>query len=101
MLTAEAFDAVEAARIGLVHEAVAEDALDDCIAQRVAALLACGPRAQREVKRMLRELAGHPPGAALSAATADWIADARASEEGREGLRAMLEKRSPSWSAPG
>lgn len=100
MLTAEVFDAAEAARIGLVHEAVPAAQLDAAIARRVASLLGCGPLAQREIKRLLRDVAGRPIDAALLADTAGRIAAARASEEGREGLRAMLEKRAPRWSPP-
>lgn len=100
MLTAEVFDAAKAARIGLVNEAVPAAALDAVISQRIASLLGCGPRAQREIKQLLRDLAGRPIDAALLADTADRIAAARASGEGREGLQAMLARRSPSW-APG
>lgn len=99
MLTAEVFDAAEAARIGLVHEVAADDALDAAVARCVDALLRCGPRAQREIKRMLRALPGRAADAALEAETADWIATARASDEGREGLAAMLGKRAPRWPA--
>ena len=74
--------------------------LDATIARRVASLLGCGPRAQREIKRLLRDLVGRPIDAALLADTADRIAAARASDEGREGLQAMLDKRAPPW-APG
>ncbi|MCP5327744.1 MAG: enoyl-CoA hydratase/isomerase family protein [Sinobacteraceae bacterium] len=100
MLTAEVFDASEAARIGLIHQTVPSAELDATIARRVASLLGCGPRAQREIKRLLRDLVGRPIDAALLADTADRIAAARASDEGREGLQAMLDKRAPPW-APG
>jgi len=97
MLTGGVFDGAEAARIGLVHEPVADTSLDAAVDRSVAALLACGPRAQRETKRLLRDLAGRPIDAAVRADTAARIADARASAEGREGLQAMLEKRTPRW----
>jgi methylglutaconyl-CoA hydratase len=97
MLTGGMFDGAEAARVGLVHEAVADASLDAAVERSVAALLACGPRAQRETKRLLRDLAGRPIDAALQADTAARIADARASAEGREGLQAMLQKRAPRW----
>jgi len=101
MLTAEVFDATEALRIGLVHEVVVTPELDGRVTRMLAALLAAGPRAQREIKRMLRALAGRPASEpALLAATAEWIADARASDEGREGLAAMLARRAPSWAPP-
>jgi methylglutaconyl-CoA hydratase len=97
MLTAEVFDGSEAARLGLVHEAVDASQLDAAVARVCAALLACAPGAQAGVKRLLRDLAGRPLDAALLADTAGRIAAARASAEGREGLAAMLEKRPPGW----
>lgn len=100
MLTAEVFDAAVAARIGLVQEVAAESALDAALERVIAALLACGPRAQREIKRLLRDLAGRVPDESVLQDTAARIADARAAEEGREGLRAMLEKRAPGWAPP-
>ncbi|MCU0759981.1 MAG: enoyl-CoA hydratase-related protein [Steroidobacteraceae bacterium] len=97
MLTAEPFDGREAARLGLVHEAVEPSQLDAAVARVVAALLACAPGAQAGVKRLLREFAGRPLDGALLADAAARIAAARASDEGREGLAAMLEKRPPRW----
>jgi methylglutaconyl-CoA hydratase len=100
MLTAEVFDAAQAARLGLVHEAVPDAGLDAAVDACVAALLAGGPRAQAEVKRLVRDVAGRTLDDALLRDTAQRIADARASAEGQEGLAAALAKRPPSWLAP-
>jgi methylglutaconyl-CoA hydratase len=89
-VTGERFDAETALRIGLVSE-VAGD-LDGAVERVVAELLSAGPRAARWAKRLVRE---RPDGAE----TARWIAERRTSEEGQEGLRAFLEKRSASWRA--
>jgi methylglutaconyl-CoA hydratase len=86
--TGERFDADAALRIGLVHELAAD--LDAVVERVVGELLTAGPRAAR----MAKELARAP---LTVEDTAAMIAEARASEEGQEGLRAFLEKRRPSW----
>jgi methylglutaconyl-CoA hydratase len=55
--------------------------------------------AVRESKRLVREIAGRPIDDALLADTANRIASARASDDGKEGVRAFLEKRKPRWLA--
>ncbi|MNU00321.1 enoyl-CoA hydratase [compost metagenome] len=51
----------------------------------------------RESKRLVQEVAGRVIDNDLLADTADRIAKIRASEEGREGVKSFLEKRTPSW----
>ena len=97
--TAERFGAGEAQRIGLVHEAVAAQELDATVDAIVAALVANGPRAVRACKRLVLDLAGAPIDESLRADTARRIADIRASDEGKEGVRSFLEKRPPGWNA--
>jgi methylglutaconyl-CoA hydratase len=87
-LTGERFDAHTALRIGLVHEVA--DHLDAAVQRVVGELLSSGPQATREAKRLIRL---RPQGEE----TAQLAARLRASEEGQEGLRAFLERRSPSW----
>ena len=87
-LTGERFDAETALRIGLVHEIATN--LDEAVDRVVDELLTSGPQAVREAKRLIRM---HPQGED----TAQWAARMRASEEGQEGLRAFLERRTPGW----
>jgi methylglutaconyl-CoA hydratase len=87
-LTGERFGAEVALRIGLVHEVAAD--LDGAVENAVSALLAGGPEAVRAAKRLARE---RPPGDE----TPRIAAERRTSNEGQEGLRAFLEKRSPAW----
>jgi methylglutaconyl-CoA hydratase len=87
-LTGERFGADVALRIGLVHEVSAN--AEDAVSGIVDALVAGGPEAVREAKRLVRE---RPAGSE----TARIAAARRTSEEGQEGLRAFLDKRRPSW----
>jgi methylglutaconyl-CoA hydratase len=96
-LTAERFSAQEAHRIGFVHAVVKADALEATVNEMVKALASAGPHAVREAKRLVRDIAGLPLTDALIADTAERIAIVRASAEGREGVRAFLEKRKPDW----
>lgn len=97
MLTAEKFGAPRARELGLVHEAVAADALDATIDRIIAALLAASPAALAATKRLLADVVETPMDDVLLAATAKCIADARVSPEGREGIAAFLERRAPQW----
>ena len=98
-LTGERFDAVEALRIGLVHEVVPAQELGAAGDRVVAALLGSGPEAVGAAKRLIGLVAGHGPDEVLPL-TVQTISERRASAEAREGLTAFLEKRPPSWSTP-
>jgi methylglutaconyl-CoA hydratase len=89
-LTGERFDAEAALRIGLVHEVT--DELDAAVERVVGELLTSGPEAVRAAKELIRE---QPEGEA----TAQIAARLRSGDEGQEGLRAFLEKRTSSWRA--
>jgi enoyl-CoA hydratase/carnithine racemase len=95
-LTGERFDARTALRIGLVDE-VAPDP-DEAVARVVDAILAGGPTAVREAKRLVLEPGDEEDLLARAAVR-------RASPEGQEGLRAFLDSRDgervrPSWHLP-
>lgn len=98
-LTAEAFSSWEAQRLGLVHEVVERNVLDARGRQVADALLQGGPVAQRAAKDLVFGVAGRRIDEGLIEETADRIAEVRASEEGREGINAFLEKRKPNWRA--
>lgn len=102
MLTAERFSAAEAYRIGLLHEMVTdEDSLDEALGEIIDALLKNGPRAIAECKELIQAVAWKPLSDAILDDTAQRITRLRASEEGREGMSAFLEKRKPNWIAQG
>jgi methylglutaconyl-CoA hydratase len=87
-VTGERFDAATALRIGLVHE-VADD-LEAGVERILAELRSAGPRAARHAKKLVLDRPDGPE-------TARRIAERRTSDEGQEGLRAFLERRSPDW----
>jgi methylglutaconyl-CoA hydratase len=95
-LTGERFSAEHAQRIGLVQHVVAEEQLDEKVAERVDALLQAAPGAQAEGKVLVRTVA-HERKTAVRQYTANLIAQRRASEEGKEGMSSFLEKRKPRW----
>jgi len=86
--TGERFGADVALRIGLVSE-VSEDA-GERTEQIVGEILAGGPTAVREAKKLVRE---RPTGID----TAHIAAARRTSDEGQDGLRAFLDRRSADW----
>ena len=96
-LTAEVIVARTAREIGLVHEVASEEEAPALREKIVAALLRCAPGAQAEAKSLVSFCQAHAIDGDLARETARRIAERRASPEGREGLEAFLEKRSPSW----
>ena len=95
--TAERITAIRAAEIGLAHETVKPEALDGQVRDMVNALLLGGPQAQAAAKMLIRVVANQPVTDELVEETARRIANARATEEAKEGLAAFLEKRPPGW----
>ena len=96
-LTSERFDGAAAERIGLVHMVTAPDQLDSTVDGLAATLLQNGPAAMAECKELIRRVASGPVDDAMIEDTARHIAGVRASAEGKEGIRAFLEKRPPEW----
>ena len=71
-----------------MHEVDAD--LDAAVERVLAELRNAGPRAARHAKRLVLDRPDGPE-------TARRIAERRTSDEGQEGLRAFLERRSPDW----
>jgi enoyl-CoA hydratase/carnithine racemase len=94
LFTGRLVSGAEAAAIGLAHEAVAPDAVLDAALARARAIAACAPEAVRLLKRSLYRGAGWDPRAAARAEAFAQAATMR-SEDAREGIRALLEKREP------
>jgi methylglutaconyl-CoA hydratase len=97
-LTGERFDCKRAQHIGLVHEVVVADTLDVCIERVTNEVLSAGPNAVAAAKALAARI-GETGYDESRDPTAQAIARQRTSDEGQEGLRAFLERRSASWIA--
>ena len=95
-LTGRRFDAKKAKDIGLVHDVVASADLDAAVDRFVTEALSASPTAIARAKGLIQNVLGKLP-ADVVGITADAIATQRVSREGQEGLKAFLEKRTPSW----
>lgn len=98
-VSGEVMDARQAQRIGLVHEVVPIEALDDTVNKHIELFRQAGPVAAAECKRLVQAVAGlsGKPQNEQDAVTAEWIARLRVSAEGQHGLRAFLDKEEPDW----
>lgn len=93
-ISAESFDAEEALRIGLIHDVVEPDELEAAGRRMLATLAANSVPAMAAVKTLIREVAGRTIDDGLMRDTAERIARARASADGRARIAAFLESRS-------
>ena len=101
-VSGEVFDAASALRIGLLHEAVAADQLDEAVDRALHFLAKGGPLAQAEAKQLALRVGGMTRESAerIDGENAALIARLRVSPEGQTGLGAFLDKRAPDWGAP-
>lgn len=93
MLTGRRFDAAEAQRIGLISRVVPHDELRSAALTAAREILRTSPEARAQTKRMLNERYGLIDYQTMFGALAT-------STEPREGMRAFMEKREPSWIPP-
>ncbi len=97
VVTGARFGAQEAARIGLVHKACANEAeLEEELAATLSQILACAPGAIAAAKQLLRTARFADP-ASLVEEAACLFASAARGAEGEEGLRAFAGRRKPAW----
>ena len=80
-----------------MHEVVPEADLDTRLAEYLDLLRQNGPKAMAASKDLIRRVQAGDIDAAMIDDTAKRIADIRATDEGREGVAAFLEKRRPVW----
>lgn len=96
LLTGRLIKAEEAHELGLVTRIVSEQDLMHEARSLAQCLLRNSPEAMRATKRLLTYYANHHLDAEIEAAIAA-NAEARATEDFKEGVRAFLEKRTPQW----
>jgi methylglutaconyl-CoA hydratase len=81
-----------------VQRVVEPEALGVAGDEIVEHLLKGGPNALAAAKDLVRHVSFAAVDQALRSETAARIAEARATDEGKEGIAAFLEKRKPNWS---
>jgi methylglutaconyl-CoA hydratase len=96
-LTTSRINAKEALQVGLVHQVVSEERMDDALEKLCEELLLGGPNAQAEIKKLFSMLSESPVTDEVSELTARTIARVRTGKEAREGFDAFFSKRPPPW----
>ena len=95
--TGRRFDAREAQVFGIAHFVCAgENELDHKISEIIEMLFKGAPGALTDAKKLFSQLAAERP-EGVGNLTARLLATRRMSNEGQEGMKALLEKRVPSW----
>jgi len=96
-LTGRILDAAEALRVGLVDEVVTAADLDVAVEKSLAEIALGAPGAQARAKALVRDVLEAVDTEARALVARRAIADARASDEGRAGTVAFLERKDPPW----
>ncbi|MGX5174135.1 enoyl-CoA hydratase/isomerase family protein [Aliikangiella sp. IMCC44653] len=96
-ISAERFNAQQAQMMSLVHIVVDHEALETSASDYINSLLSNSPQAMHQANKLVDYVYNQSINEELIRETAQRIADIRASVEGKEGVAAFLEKRSPSW----
>lgn len=95
-LSGERFSAEKAMDMGLVHELTPLDNLDSEFEKWIERFLKAGPKAAKEAKALIKNVLNLKP-EEVTEYTCKTISRIRTSEEGQEGMKALLEKRKASW----
>jgi isohexenylglutaconyl-CoA hydratase len=95
-LTGARFNGSEAARLGIVHEALPAAELDTRLDATLKQIRRCAPHANRVTKQLVLSVGEQPLESLLDQAAQDFAA-AVASSEGAEGTMAFVQKRLPNW----
>jgi methylglutaconyl-CoA hydratase len=96
-MSAEKFDAKAALNFGLVHQIVPEEELPSHAHLYARNLAALAPLAVSASKALVENVADKPIDEHLASLTATHIAKKRASAEGKKGMQAFLDKKTPVW----
>lgn len=97
LLTGKAIDAREAERLGLVSRVVPAAGLDAALAETLATLRALSREALLVAKRAMRVSGARLTANEIDAVEEIYMRDRLEAKDAIEGLKAFLEKRSPSW----
>jgi len=97
MLTGRRFGCQEAYTKGLINHILNNENLEEELSKLTDELKTSSPQAMASTKELIFNITKTSSFNETIDYTARMIADARASEEGQEGMTAFLEKRKPSW----
>jgi methylglutaconyl-CoA hydratase len=96
-ITGEQFNALQAQKLGLIHEVCEEGELEDASQPIIDAILKNGPNGIQNTKRIISEVAGLVLENEMYTKLIRNHAYKRSSEEATEGLASFIEKRDASW----
>ena len=96
MLSGVVFNSEQAKDIGLVHDIVEEDQINDKLETILLSYVQSGPKAVRATKKLIADLQ-YADWLATKNLSTRLIAELRAGSEGQEGLKSFFEKRDASW----
>ena len=96
-ISGERFTGERAQELGLLTESCPAAELEQHQERWITTLLQNGPQAMRASKALVHEATAHRLPPELRHYTQQSIVQIRASNEGREGIHAFLEKRAPGW----
>lgn len=95
-LSGEMFNGAKAKEMGLIHEVVSVEELDEKIEELISSQLKAGPLATATAKNLIKTVSALEKDK-IENFTCEMIARRRVSNEGQEGMNALLEKRKPYW----
>jgi len=96
-LTGERFGAEKAVTIGLAHQVSLGRYFERDTEDMIKKFLKAGPSAQQMAKKLIYGVESRSSHKDIKQFTCETIAAMRISDEGQEGMNALLEKRKPSW----
>jgi isohexenylglutaconyl-CoA hydratase len=97
ILTGARFDGNEAREIGVVHfTTTSDEEMESILQQQLKQVMNCAPAANRVTKKLILDVGLIEHEALLDNAAKEFSASVQG-EEGREGMRAFIEKRRASW----
>ena len=96
-ITGSSIDAVEAKRIGLVHEICEVGGLEQATSPIIEDILRAAPEAVKTTKKLINGIVPGNYNDDLAISLAEMSAGSRSTKEGIEGFSAFLDKRHPKW----
>lgn len=95
-LSGEVFNTDKAIKMNLVHESSSLECLDSRCKEIINSFLRAGPNASKEAKKLISNVTTLPQ-EEVQEYTLNAICHLRISEEGQDGMKALLNKTDPSW----